>query len=117
MWDYSNLTYYGFKQTLSIPVSIMSELDANREVMQEQQQTLQYEFDKLQAQQAADQKTENLRGFSIALFVLAFAFVDIAVALYSLSKSEHKEAEYKKRKTNEEQRKVLEDLERDHAIV
>lgn len=68
------------------------------------------------AQQAVDQKTESNRGFSLTLFVLTFALVDIAVALYRFCKVEDKEAKYEKRKTNDKQRKILEYLKRNEAI-
>lgn len=106
-------TYYGFKPIIDIPISIMSEFDANREIIEENQQILHYQFNYIQAQLAEDQKTESVRSFSLALFVLAFAFVDIAVALYAFSKNEDKEAESKKRKENEKQRQILEYLERE----
>ncbi len=117
MWEYSNLTYYDFKPIVSIPISIMSELDANRELMQEQQQNLQYEFDKLQAQQVVDQKTENNRAFSLTLFVLAFALIDIAVALAPYTTNKEKETEHEQAKARKKQNKINENLGPDGAIV
>lgn len=117
MWEYSNLTYYNFKPIVSIPISIMSELDANREIMQEQQQNLQYEFDKLQAEMNQNQITESKRGNALALWVLAFAFVDMAVALVPYTTNKEKETEHEQAKARKRQNKILENLKHDGAIV
>jgi len=84
-------TYSNFNVTVATPVSITSELDANRDSMQRIQQNLQYQFSNIQTQLAEDQKTETIRATSLTLFLLAFAFLDIGITLYPFSKSEDKE--------------------------
>ena len=77
---------FNYETTMAIPISIISKFDAYRELLQEQQQNLDYEFNILQLQQANDQKTESIRGNSLALFVAGLALIDFAVALISLNR-------------------------------
>jgi hypothetical protein len=116
---WTNFNYTNFQPTVAIPISIMSELDASRELMDEQQQNLQYNFTVLQLRLTANQETETTRGNSLTFFLLAFALFDIAVAVISLSLTRNKdeEEENRQRRETERQTKIFEYLSDEHVIV
>ncbi len=87
IWKESNLNYYiGYNLTIPIPISIISTLDANQQNNEIQQQ-------KLQNQQTIEQNSETRQGNSLALWILAFASLDIGIALYDHSENKNKKAE------------------------
>jgi hypothetical protein len=116
IWQDSNFTS-DFETTLAIPISVISEFDANREIMQEQTQNLQYLFNKLQLQQAADQKTDIGRNEGLAWWILAFASLDIAVALFPYTTDKKKEAEKEESETHKRESKIFEQLKDDGTII
>jgi hypothetical protein len=92
-----------FKQEVDIPISIISELNANQQILQEQ----------INRQQENNERM-NL---SLALFVFALASLDIGVAFWNHAKNKDKEKENEKRKAQRKQHKILEQLEKDGTLI
>jgi hypothetical protein len=102
------VAYFNYTASVNLPISVMSELDANQQLITQQEQNQQYAFNKLQAQLVQGQTTETVRGTSITLFLLGFASFDIAITLYGYSKREDKKREHEQREATRSQRKILE---------
>lgn len=101
--DFNSLIDY--KTTVSVPISVMSEFEAKREYILEQQQILQYKFEKLQVQQNERQKIMNEKGYSLSFFFLSIALLDIGVTILNLNKGKGKNEE-QKTSNSKKQRKI-----------